>query len=110
MFPASYTYVYHLWNVYNSELKKITYWEYRPSGAIPRFNSIYGQGSGPVWIQRISCTGDERSLFDCTSRLLETQTCSHFDDAGVECPGKVFNLGQSLQLAGWLLLYVHAIL
>eukprot|EP00731_Ephydatia_muelleri_P017284 Em0010g382a len=55
-------------------------------GAIPRFNSIYGQSSGPVWIPRVSCSGDERSLFDCTSSLLDAQVCSHSHDAGVECP------------------------
>lgn len=58
------------------------------SGAIPRFNSIYGQSSGPVWIPRVSCSGDERSLFDCTSSLLDAQVCSHSHDAGVECPSK----------------------
>ena len=58
------------------------------AGAIPRFNAIYGPGKGPIWLPQLACTGDERSLFNCSYDPLETLQCSHFNDAGVECPSE----------------------
>ncbi|XP_067321164.1 scavenger receptor cysteine-rich type 1 protein M130-like [Anolis sagrei] len=45
----------------------------------------YGQGSGPIWLESINCTGEEASLKECQKRSWGEQSCSHSQDASVEC-------------------------
>ncbi|XP_065121929.1 scavenger receptor cysteine-rich domain-containing group B protein-like [Paramisgurnus dabryanus] len=51
---------------------------------------FFGQGSGPVWLDDVSCSGNEPSVKNCPSKALGTSTCSHGQDAGVVC--RVVNL------------------
>ena len=44
----------------------------------------YGQGSGTIWMDGITCQGDEASLQECTYDV-DTSDCSHSKDASVEC-------------------------
>ena len=48
-------------------------------------SSIFGQGTGPVILSRLQCTGHEYRLFDCVHRGLIIHSCSHTQDAGVRC-------------------------
>ena len=61
------------------------------TGAIPRFNQMYGRASGPIWLSQLSCVGDETSLFNCTYTSLST-SCTHYNDAGVECPSEWYSV------------------
>ena len=54
----------------------------RASGA--SLQAKYGQGSGTIWMDDVSCQGDEVSLRECTYDT-DTSDCSHSDDASVEC-------------------------
>ena len=45
----------------------------------------YGQGTGPIWLSRLSCIGNESSLFECGRSSVETKNCTHSDDAAVYC-------------------------
>ena len=54
-------------------------------GAVARSSAIFGQGTGPVFLDDLKCTGLEYRLFDCPGRAIETTPCSHSEDAGVEC-------------------------
>jgi len=47
----------------------------------------YGQGSGSIWMNRVSCQGGEASLQQCRRGRLGTADCSHRMDASVECEG-----------------------
>ncbi|XP_073669793.1 scavenger receptor cysteine-rich domain-containing protein DMBT1-like [Paramisgurnus dabryanus] len=47
--------------------------------------AFFGQGSGPVWLDDMSCSGNEPSVKNCSSMALGTSTCSHEQDAGVVC-------------------------
>ena len=47
----------------------------------------FGQGSGPIYLDQVGCTGREQSLEDCTSNPIGIHDCSHFEDAGVGCQG-----------------------
>nr|XP_055045535.1 scavenger receptor cysteine-rich domain-containing group B protein-like [Misgurnus anguillicaudatus] len=51
--------------------------------------AFYGQGAGPVWLDSVSCSGNESAVTNCTSKALGTSTCSHGQDAGAACRGKV---------------------
>ncbi|KAH0626618.1 hypothetical protein JD844_001702 [Phrynosoma platyrhinos] len=45
----------------------------------------FGQGSGPIWMDQVNCTGEENSLRECPPKTLVEHRCDHSKDAGVEC-------------------------
>uniref|UniRef100_A0A3Q0R321 SRCR domain-containing protein n=1 Tax=Amphilophus citrinellus TaxID=61819 RepID=A0A3Q0R321_AMPCI len=45
----------------------------------------FGEGSGPIWLDDVSCSGSERSLTECQHRGFVTHDCTHSKDAGVIC-------------------------
>lgn len=54
-------------------------------GATATSNAMFGEGSGPVFPSYFQCIGSERTLADCRTALTSSTTCSHRDDAGVQC-------------------------
>jgi len=48
----------------------------------------FGQGSGSIWINGVTCTGDELTLASCGHLGVGiTGNCNHSEDAGVRCSG-----------------------
>ena len=47
------------------------------------YRAAFGQGTGPVLLRYLNCTGRESSLLSCN---LRSGLCSHSQDAGVLCP------------------------
>ncbi|XP_065276718.1 deleted in malignant brain tumors 1 protein-like [Emys orbicularis] len=45
----------------------------------------FGQGSDPIWLVDVNCTGTEAALSDCRARPWEENYCDHGEDAGVVC-------------------------
>ena len=46
----------------------------------------FGQGSGSIWLDSVTCTGSESTLASCGHLGVGvTRSCSHFEDAGVRC-------------------------
>ena len=59
-------------------------------GAKPRFSAFYGQGSGPVFLSNLNCTGSELKILECHNDYYAAQTCAHYKDAGVQCLGRQY--------------------
>ena len=59
-------------------------------GATPRFNAFYGEGSGPVFLSNLNCTGPELKILECPNDYYAAQNCRHYKDAGVQCLGRQF--------------------
>ena len=48
----------------------------------------FGQGSGPIWLDGVTCTGNESTLASCVHLGVNvTKSCTHAKDAGVRCFG-----------------------
>ena len=60
-------------------------------GAIALHRATYGQGIGPIFLDSVICTGSETRLADCPQQGIASHDCSHYEDAGVICPGGYTN-------------------
>ncbi|XP_031569045.1 deleted in malignant brain tumors 1 protein-like [Actinia tenebrosa] len=71
-------------------------WDLKDANVVCRFlglpkavdaprNAAYGQGTGPIWMNGVRCSGSESSLFQCEHKRLGPHSCRHYDDAGVAC-------------------------
>ena len=60
------------------------------SSGIPYYGAYFhfGQESESVWLDGVSCTGDELTLAECGHLGVGiTRSCSYYEDAGVRCYG-----------------------
>ncbi|XP_037352844.1 deleted in malignant brain tumors 1 protein-like [Talpa occidentalis] len=52
--------------------------------AAPR-SSLFGDGSGPIFLDNVRCTGNETNLGQCQHLGLSVHNCGHHEDAGAVC-------------------------
>ena len=52
-------------------------------------NAYFGQGTGPIVLDNVGCTGSENQLLACSSTPIFTfsSNCAHSEDVGVRCEG-----------------------
>ena len=56
-----------------------------PNASAAHQSARYDQGSDPIWLDDVGCSGGEASIFDCSHRGWGVVGCSHSEDAGVLC-------------------------
>ena len=49
--------------------------------------AFFGEGTGPIWMDNVQCTGTESSLTECRRSAWGKHGCSHSEDASVSCNG-----------------------
>ncbi|NWI82115.1 C163A protein, partial [Dryoscopus gambensis] len=47
--------------------------------------AAFGEGTGPIWLEKVHCKGTELSLWDCPAKPLFGKKCDHKEDAAVNC-------------------------
>uniref|UniRef100_A0A669CIG2 Soluble scavenger receptor cysteine-rich domain-containing protein SSC5D n=1 Tax=Oreochromis niloticus TaxID=8128 RepID=A0A669CIG2_ORENI len=65
----------------------------------------FGEGTGQIWLNEVSCSGSESSLTDCQHRGFGTHSCGHGEDAGVICSGIRLSGPQSTRCSGRVEIY-----
>jgi len=58
------------------------------SSGTANVSASFGQGSGPILLHSVTCSGSESTLVSCNNfGINNTRSCSHDRDAGVRCNG-----------------------
>ena len=48
-------------------------------------DSVYGSGSGDIFLDDVVCLGNETNLFNCNHQRRGSHDCTHDEDAAVVC-------------------------
>ncbi|XP_058272771.1 deleted in malignant brain tumors 1 protein-like [Hemibagrus wyckioides] len=63
-------------------------------------NAHFAQGSGPIWLDEVQCSGSESNITQCSHRGFGSHNCSHGEDAGVTCSGNIRLIGGTDSCSG----------
>ncbi|KAI4901971.1 hypothetical protein NFI96_006073 [Prochilodus magdalenae] len=70
--------------------------------ALSALNRAYfGQGSGPVLLDDVACSGSESSITACPNEVFGKHNCYHHEDAGVICSGTFINIQEHYEVVMW---------
>ena len=71
------------WSLQNAEVV-CRMLNFPPATAALR-RATFGEGKGPIWVDEVSCIGNESSLAACSHSGWGRHNCEHYQDAGVTC-------------------------
>ena len=57
--------------------------------AFLNFGAVFGQGTGPILVEELTCTGTEEFVSHCNKVPGEIGTCYHSRDASVRCSSEL---------------------
>ena len=57
------------------------------TGALYFYNAYFSQGTGPIQLDNVQCTGNEQTILQCSHSTIDN--CGHSQDAGIRCRGKI---------------------
>ena len=49
--------------------------------------NTFGEGTGPIWLEGVSCSGREQSIADCPHPGWGEHNCFHYEDVAIRCVG-----------------------
>ena len=55
------------------------------AGATAVSRAGFGQGTGPIVLNQVQCSGTEGQLVNCPANASGVRDCLHSNDAGVRC-------------------------
>ncbi|XP_071157328.1 scavenger receptor cysteine-rich domain-containing protein DMBT1-like [Mytilus edulis] len=55
------------------------------NGGVAVFDGRFGAGTGPIWLDDVTCQGNELNIEQCTARPWNQTNCQHKEDVGVIC-------------------------
>ncbi|XP_052092019.1 deleted in malignant brain tumors 1 protein-like isoform X1 [Mytilus californianus] len=55
------------------------------NGGVAVTDGRFGQGTGPIWLDDVTCQGNELNIEQCTARPWNQSNCQHSEDVGVIC-------------------------
>ncbi|KAE8587952.1 hypothetical protein XENTR_v10022221 [Xenopus tropicalis] len=58
----------------------------------PIHNIYFGAGEGRIWLSGLSCTSEDKVLWDCKRNMWGLHKCRHAEDAGVICSDSLEDL------------------
>ena len=56
-----------------------------PKASKASSGATHGNGSGPIWMDDVACSGSEMHIYDCSSRGWGNHDCTNSRDASVQC-------------------------
>ena len=58
---------------------------------VPYYGRRYFEsGTGPIWLSRVECLGNEDTLLNCSHSKTDIDLCMYYGDAGVICRGNSY--------------------
>ena len=60
-------------------------WLLRDGRVLPTCCTQHEQGGGQIWLDEVSCNGEESELAECGHANWGVNDCGHGEDVGVEC-------------------------
>ena len=66
-------------------ISNLTFISIYSQNALPQTAAAFGQGTGNILLDDVTCLGNETSILDCSTNQIGQNDCDHSEDVGVIC-------------------------